>query len=44
MKASRAGAQFGYSVAGAVTSNADGYADVVVSALVYDNGQTDEDA
>jgi hypothetical protein len=36
------GASFGYSVATAGDVNGDGYSDVVVGALSYDNGQMDE--
>jgi len=37
-------AQFGSGVAGAGDVNGDGYADVIVGASMYDNGQTDEGA
>jgi hypothetical protein len=40
----QAGAQFGFSVASAGDLNGDGYGDVAVGAVYYDNGQTDEGA
>jgi hypothetical protein len=41
-ESNQTGSQFGAPVAGAGDVNADGYADVVVGAPAYDNGQTDE--
>ncbi len=38
----QAGAAFGCSVTGAGDVNGDGFGDVIVGALYYDNGQTDE--
>jgi len=44
LESNQAGAQFGTSVAGAGDVNGDGYADVIVGAPLYDNGETDEGA
>ncbi len=44
LESNQAGAQFGAGVAGAGDVNGDGFADVIVGAEAYDNGQTDEGA
>jgi len=43
-ESNQAGAYLGRSVAGAGDVNGDGFADVIVGASLYDNGQTDEGA
>lgn len=44
LESNQADAQFGYSVAGIGDVNSDGFADVLVGARAYDNGQHDEGA
>jgi len=44
LEGNQAGALFGVSVSGAGDINGDGYADIIVGAYQYDNGQTDEGA
>ena len=44
LKVNQVGPLFGYSVASAGDVNGDGYSDVIVGALAYDNGQTNEGA
>ncbi|MCE7066293.1 FG-GAP-like repeat-containing protein [Dyadobacter sp. CY326] len=44
LESNQAGAQFGSNVSSAGDVNGDGYSDVVVGAIVYDNGHNDEGA
>ena len=44
LQSNQAGANLGSCVAGAGDTNGDGYADIIVTAPLYDSGQTDEGA
>ncbi len=44
VESNQAGANLGFSVASAGDVNGDGYSDIIVGALFYDNGQADEGA
>jgi hypothetical protein len=44
IESNQANAQLGHAVAGARDVNGDGYADVIVTAILYDDGESDEGA
>ncbi|MEO6255025.1 MAG: FG-GAP-like repeat-containing protein [Ferruginibacter sp.] len=44
VESNQANAYFGYSVAGVGSVNADGFSDIIVGAILFDNGENDEGA